>query len=38
MTIQDEEMATYWVQSIGTEWETKEKYKKNFNSMFIASL
>ena len=31
-----EEMAYYWCQSVGTEWETKEEYRNNFIRQFSA--
>jgi len=32
-----EEMAYYWSQTIGTDWETKEHYKKNFEREFLKT-
>lgn len=33
-----EEICTYWAQSIGTDWETKDFYKNNFKQMFMETL
>ena len=32
-----EEMATYWSQTIGTEWETKKTYRDNFSEEFCKT-
>ena len=32
-----EEIATYWVQTLGTEWETKKYYRDNFIRLFTES-
>jgi DNA topoisomerase-1 len=32
-----EELAVYWCQGLGTEWETKEEYVNNFASLFNSS-
>lgn len=32
-----EEIATYWAQTLGSEWENKPFYVKNFSKMFIES-
>lgn len=34
----EEEHATYWSQTIGTEWENKKNYRDNFSSNFIKML
>ena len=35
LTAQQEEMASYWAQTIGTDWETKPQYIQNFSKMFL---
>jgi DNA topoisomerase-1 len=37
LTPAQEEMATYWAQTIGTDWETKPFYLKNFSEAWLAS-
>jgi len=35
---QEEELATYWSQTIGTEWENKSIYRTNFSTNFLHLL
>ena len=37
LDIRQEEMITYWCQTIGTEWEAKQIYRNNFSKMFKES-
>lgn len=37
LTPLQEEMAYYWSQTIGSDWETKEHYVKNFEKQFLGS-
>ena len=34
----EEELATYWSQTIGSEWETKKIYRTNFSKSFLELL
>jgi DNA topoisomerase-1 len=36
LTPEQEEMATYWSQTMGTEWESREIYRKNFFKEFCG--
>lgn len=37
LNARQEEMAYYWSQTIGSEWETKDTYRKNFSEQFLKS-
>jgi len=37
LTRDQEEMAYYWSQTIGTDWETKDHYRQNFQKIFCGS-
>ena len=35
LSIKEEELATYWSQTVGTEWERKPAYRQNFSKNFL---
>ncbi|EAS05059.2 DNA topoisomerase I (macronuclear) [Tetrahymena thermophila SB210] len=35
LNLLQEEMATYWSQTLGTDWEHKPKYRENFSKQFL---
>lgn len=37
LTLQQEELATFFAQSLGTEWETNKRYVSNFSNQFLAT-
>ncbi|EGR32433.1 hypothetical protein IMG5_083110 [Ichthyophthirius multifiliis] len=37
LTLYQEEMATYWSQTLGTDWENKPCYRDNFSKQFLTT-
>ena len=38
LNLKSEELATYWTQSLGSEWEEREIYRNNFMKIFFEEL